>query len=57
VTLATKACKLTGFKNAISLDTLAAAYAERGNFKKAIEYQNKAVELASGNKNGASKAS
>lgn len=46
VSLATKACELTQFKNAGLLDTLAAAYAEAGNFKKAIEYQNKAIDLS-----------
>ena len=46
VTLATKACELTGFKKAEALDTLAAAYAEQGRFDKAVEYQHKAIELA-----------
>jgi len=44
--LATKACELTGFKKAEALDTLAAAYAEQGNFAKAVEYQYTAIELA-----------
>ena len=46
VSLATKACVLTKFKNASLLDTLAAACAEQGNFKKAIEYQNRAIDLS-----------
>jgi Flp pilus assembly protein TadD len=45
VSLATRACELIGFKDALALGTLAAAYAEKGNFKKAIEYQMKAIEL------------
>lgn len=43
--LATNACELTNFKEAEALDTLAAAYAEQGNFRKAIEYQHRAIEL------------
>ena len=44
--LAIKACELTDFKKAEALDTLAAAYAEAGNFEKAVEYQQRAIELA-----------
>lgn len=47
VALATKACELTGFQKAEALDTLAAAYAEQGNFEKAMDYQHRAIELAS----------
>jgi len=43
---ATKACELTEWKDAETLDTLAAAYAEAGEFSKAIEYCQKAIELA-----------
>ncbi len=46
VALATKACELTGFKKAEALDTLAAAYAEQGNFKKAVEYQTRAIDVS-----------
>jgi tetratricopeptide (TPR) repeat protein len=46
VELATKACELTKWKDASYLDTLAAAYAERGQFDKAVEWQEKAVSLA-----------
>ena len=45
IVLATKACELTSFKNADFINTLAAAYAEKGNFKKAIEFQIKAIEF------------
>ena len=46
VVLATKACELTVFKKAEALDALAAAYAEQGNFNKAVEYQYRAIEIA-----------
>jgi superkiller protein 3 len=46
VKLAIKACELTDFKNAVPLDTIAAAYAEMNNFEKAIEYQERAIKLA-----------
>jgi len=43
---ATKAAELTGWKNPDELDTLAAAYAERGDFGNAALWQGLAAELA-----------
>lgn len=45
IDLATKACKVTDYKEAHILSTLAAAYAESGDFDKALEWSQKAVEL------------
>jgi len=39
-------CELTDWNDADYLDTLAAAYAESGQFDKAVESQEKAIELA-----------
>jgi len=46
VQLAEKACALSDYKNAVFLDTLAAAYAEAGMFNEALHTAQKAVELA-----------
>jgi tetratricopeptide (TPR) repeat protein len=46
--LAQKACELLEFKAAFALSTLAAAYAELGDFQKAIEWAEKAVAAAEG---------
>lgn len=45
VELATKACELTDYKLPHILSTLAAAFAESGNFDTAVEYSQKAVDL------------
>ena len=46
VTLARRACELTGNRVAACLDTLAAAYAAAGRFSEAIATAQKAIELA-----------
>jgi tetratricopeptide (TPR) repeat protein len=44
IRLATKACDLTDWKSSLELSTLAAAYAETGQFDEAERYQMKALE-------------
>jgi tetratricopeptide (TPR) repeat protein len=44
VEYATTACEQTGWKDPVCLDTLAAAYAEVGQFEEAVRYQTRALE-------------
>ncbi len=46
VELATKACEITNWHDANDLGTLAATYAEVGDYEKAVEMQKKAIALA-----------
>jgi tetratricopeptide (TPR) repeat protein len=43
---ATRACELTGWKDPRALDSLAASYAEAGDFGSAVSWQARAIELA-----------
>ena len=45
IELATKACEVTEYKEAHILSTLAAAYAETGDFDSAVKWSQKAVDL------------
>lgn len=46
VTAATQACELSHWKNGAVIDTLAASFAEVGDFDSAVKYENEAIELA-----------
>ena len=45
IKLARRVCELTDYKNPELLDTLAVAYAAAGDFNKAVETAEKALEL------------
>ena len=45
IELATKACEVTDYKQPHILSTLAAGYAETGDFATAVEWSKKALEL------------
>jgi hypothetical protein len=51
VEAATRACELTNWKDAGALASLAAAFAESGNFAKAVKWQEKVVALTSDPRN------
>jgi Flp pilus assembly protein TadD len=48
VEAATRACELTGWKDASVLDTLAASCAEAGDFESAVRWQSRAIDLLEG---------
>jgi tetratricopeptide (TPR) repeat protein len=47
---ATMACELTDWMRPVNLDTLAASYAELGDFNSAVKWQSKAIDLLSDDK-------
>ncbi len=51
IKLGTEACEMTEYKESHILSTLAAGYAETGNFAEAIKWSEKAVELGKEEKN------
>lgn len=51
IELATQACEVTDYKRPHVLSTLAAAYAESGDFENAVKWSTKAVELSTEGEN------
>lgn len=52
VELATRACQLSGWRDANDLENLAAGYAESGQFDKAVRWQTEALNLGAGLEDG-----
>ncbi len=50
IELATKAAEVTNYEEAHILSTLAAAYAESGNFEEAVKWSEKSIEISSSDK-------
>jgi tetratricopeptide (TPR) repeat protein len=51
VELATKACQVSQWQNWSNIDTLAAAYAEAGDFDQAVKYQREVMQMSKSSTN------
>jgi tetratricopeptide (TPR) repeat protein len=47
IRMSMRACELTGWKEPAAIFTLAAAYAEIGDFNQAVKYQTQGIEMSS----------